>query len=136
MNGNEPRLALVPIAAGVEMAEQLLVYENAAAKVLKISIREFRRFVDSSVIPFRLHSGGKRRLFFIEDLRAYVKNLEPQHAEGSAACAAELSADLSLRSWTTAKGTGLMNADDTSRLNQEDSGYPSSGPDRSGEQHE
>lgn len=80
MNGNEQRLALVPITASVDMAEQLLLYETAAAKVLKISIREFRHLVDLSIIPFRLHSGRKKRLYFMEDLRAYARTLQPQFA--------------------------------------------------------
>jgi len=49
---------------------KLLVYETAAAKILKISIREFRRLVELSIIPYRLHRGRSRRLFFIDDLRA------------------------------------------------------------------
>ncbi len=76
MNENEQRLALVPIEAGVDLDSQLLVYENAAAKALKISIHEFRCLVDSSVIPCRLHSRRKRRLFFMEDLNVYAKSLE------------------------------------------------------------
>ncbi len=79
MNPNEQRLALVPIAGGADLAEQLLVYETTAAKVLKISIREFRHLVDLSIIPFRLHSGRKKRLFFIEDLKAYARTLQPQY---------------------------------------------------------
>ncbi len=103
MNANEQRLALVPIAASVDVAEQLLVYETAAAKVLKISIREFRRLVDLSVIPFRLHSGRKKRLYYMEDLRAYAKSLEPRHAKKSTGCLVDgPSADPSPRHLTTA----------------------------------
>ncbi len=60
------------------MAKQLLVNESVTAKVLKISVREFRRLVDSSVIPCRLHSGRKKRLYFLEDLMVYVRSLEAQ----------------------------------------------------------
>ncbi len=79
MNPNEQRLALVPIADGADMAEQLLVYETTAAKVLKMSIREFRHLVDLLAIPFRLHSGRKKRLFFIEDLKAHARTLQPRY---------------------------------------------------------
>jgi hypothetical protein len=78
MNSSEQRLALVPIADMAAAAEQLLVYETAAAKILKISIRDFRRLVEESVIPYRLHRGRSRRLFFIDDLKAYARSLEPQ----------------------------------------------------------
>ena len=46
-------------------------------KVLKISIREFRHLVDLSVIPFRPHGGRKKRLYYIEDLRAHAKTQPP-----------------------------------------------------------
>jgi hypothetical protein len=75
MNGNGQKLALVPIADMVASAEQLLVYETAAAKILKISVRDFRRLVDQSVIPYRLHRGRSRRLFFVDDLKVYARNL-------------------------------------------------------------
>ena len=46
--------------------------------MLRISIRELSRLVDLSAIPFRLHSGRKKRLYYIEDLRAYAKSLGPR----------------------------------------------------------
>ncbi len=102
MNGDEQRLALVPIAASVDMAEQLLVYETAAAKVLKISIREFRRLVDLSVIPFRLHNGRKKRLYYMDDLRAYAKSLEPRYAKKATGSLVDGAlADPSPRHWRT-----------------------------------
>ena len=97
----EQRLALVQIAADVDMAKQLLVYESAAAKVLMISVREFRRLVDSSVIPCRLHSGRKKRLYFLEDLRAYARSLETRYARRSTGCADDIETGPSLRSWAT-----------------------------------
>jgi hypothetical protein len=99
VNGNEQSLALVPIAASVDVAEQLLVYETAAAKALRISIREFRRLVDLSVIPFRLHSGRKKRLYYMEDLRAYAKSLEPRYVQKTAASLPSQSAESSHRHW-------------------------------------
>ncbi len=81
MDARDQKLALVPITDVVDAAQQLLVYETAAAKMLKISIREFRHLVEKSVIPYRLHRGRSRRLFFVEDLREYARNLEPHLSE-------------------------------------------------------
>jgi hypothetical protein len=75
MNENAQKLALIPLTDRVDAAEQLLVYEKTAAKILKISIKHFRELVDLSVIPYRLHHGKTKRLYFIDDLRAYVKEL-------------------------------------------------------------
>ncbi len=101
MNEIEQRLALVPIAADVDMAKQLLVYESVAAKVLKISVREIRRLVDFSVIPCRLHSDRKKRLYFLEDLRAYARSLEARYARRSTWRADDMATGQSSRHWAT-----------------------------------
>ncbi len=101
MNEIEQRLALVPTAADVDMAKQVLVYESVTAKVLKISIREFRRLVDSAVIPCRLHSGKRKRLYFVEDLKAYARSLEAQCARRFSGCAGDIATSPSLRRWAT-----------------------------------
>jgi hypothetical protein len=101
MNEIEQRLALVTIAADVDMAKHLLVYESVAAKALKISVREFRRLVDSSVIPCRLRNGRKKRLYFLDDLRAYARSLEAQYARRSTGCVDDMATGPSLRRWAT-----------------------------------
>ncbi len=101
----EQKLALVRIAEDMDIAKQLLVYENVAAKVLKISVREFRRLVDFSVISCRLHSGRKKRLFFLEDLRAYARGLEARYARRPIGCADDIATDPSLRHWATPADT-------------------------------
>jgi hypothetical protein len=78
MNGNTQKLALVPLTNRVDAAERLLVYESTAAKILKISIHDFRELVDLSIIPYRLHRGRSKRLYFVDDLRAYAGSLLPQ----------------------------------------------------------
>ncbi len=101
MNEIEQRLALVLISVDVNLAEQLIVYESVAAKVLKISVREFRRFVDSSVIPCRLYGGRMKRLYFLEDLRAYARSLEAQYASRFTGCADDMATGLSFKRWAT-----------------------------------
>ena len=81
MNGNEQRLALVPLTDRVDAAEQLMVYETTAAKILKISIHDFRELVDLSVIPYRLHRKRSKRIYFVDDLRAYARSLQPQYGK-------------------------------------------------------
>jgi hypothetical protein len=81
MIGNEQRLALVPLTARSDAAEQLLVYETTAAKILKISINDFRVLVDLSIIPYRLHQGRSKRLYFVDDLRSYVRDLGAQYGK-------------------------------------------------------
>jgi hypothetical protein len=78
---NAQKLALVPLTDQIDAAEQLLVYEKTAAKILKMSISHFRELVDRSVIPYRLHNGRSKRLYFVDDLRAYVKDLGAQYGE-------------------------------------------------------
>jgi hypothetical protein len=85
MNENRERLALVPLTDRIDAAEQLLVYETTAAKILKISIHDFRDLVDLSVIPYRLHNGRSKRLYFVDDLRAYARNLHAQYGKKPAA---------------------------------------------------
>jgi len=85
MNENEQRLALVPLTNRVDAAEPLMVYETTAAKILKISIHNFRELVDLSIIPYRLHSGRSKRLYFVDDLRAYARSLQPQYGKKPAA---------------------------------------------------
>jgi hypothetical protein len=75
MNKNTQKLALMPIIDKVDAAEPLLVYERTAAKILKISISDFRELVNHSVIPYRLHGGRSKRLYFVDDLRAYIGQL-------------------------------------------------------------
>jgi hypothetical protein len=77
---NGQKLALIPLTDRIDAAEQLLVYETTAAKILKISINNFRQLVNQSVIPYRLHHGRSKRLYFIEDLRMYARSLSPQYA--------------------------------------------------------
>ncbi len=101
MNEIEQRLALVLISVDVNLAEQLTVYESVAAKVLKISVREFRRLVDSSVIPCRLYGGRMKRLYFLEDLRAYARSLGARYARRSPGCADDIATGPSLRRWGT-----------------------------------
>ena len=81
MNVNEQRLALVPLTNQVDAAEPLMVYETTAAKILKISIHDFRELVDLSVIPYRLHGGRSKRLYFVDDLRSYVRDLGAQYGK-------------------------------------------------------
>lgn len=81
MNENEQRLALVPLTNLVDAAEPLMVYETTAAKILKISIHDFRELVDLSIIPCRLHRGRSKRLYFVDDLRAYAGSLQPQYGK-------------------------------------------------------
>jgi hypothetical protein len=79
---NAQKLALVPLTDQVDAAEQLLVYEKTAAKILnKMSISHFREMVDRSVIPYRLHRGRTKRLYFVDDLRSYVKDLRAQYGK-------------------------------------------------------
>ena len=85
MIGNTQRLALVPLTDRVDAAEQLMVYETTAAKILKISIHDFRELVDLSIIPYRLHRGRSKRLYFVDDLRAYAGSLQPQYGKKTAA---------------------------------------------------
>jgi len=81
MTGKTQRLALVPLTDRIDAAEQLLVYEKTAAKVINISIRDFRELVNHSIIPYRLHCGHSKRLYFVDDLRAYVKDLGAQYGK-------------------------------------------------------
>ncbi len=81
MIGNTQKLALVPLTDRVDAAEQLMVYETTAAKILKISIHDFRELVDLSVIPYRLHRGRWKRLYFVDDLRSYVRDLGAQYGK-------------------------------------------------------
>jgi hypothetical protein len=81
MNENKQRLALIPLTDCVDAAEQLLVYETTAAKILKISIHDFRDLVDHSVIPYRLHRGRSKRLYFVDDLRSYAGSLQPHYGK-------------------------------------------------------
>jgi hypothetical protein len=85
MNKNRQRLALVPLTDCVDAAEQLLVYETTAAKILKTSIHNFRELVDRSIIPYRLHDGRSKRLYFVDDLRAYARSLQAQYGKKPAA---------------------------------------------------
>jgi hypothetical protein len=85
MNENEQRLALVPLTNLVDAAEPLMVYETTAAKILKISIHDFRELVDLSVIPYRLHRRRSKRIYFVDDLRAYARSLQPQYGKKPAA---------------------------------------------------
>jgi len=78
MDPNPQKLALVPLTDRIDAAEQLLVYEKTAAKALNISIHYFRDLVNQSAIPYRLHPRRSKRLYFVDDLRAYVRGLEPQ----------------------------------------------------------
>jgi len=80
MNTVSTRLALVPIFSSIAPPEPLLLYETTAAKLLKISIHQFRQLVRDGVVPFRLHSGRSKRLYLLEDLRVYARNLKPQYA--------------------------------------------------------
>jgi hypothetical protein len=81
MNKKTQKLALIPVTNKIDAAEQLLVYEKTAAKILKISISNFRELVDLSVIPFRLHRGRTKRLYFVDDLRAYVRDLGARYGK-------------------------------------------------------
>lgn len=81
MNENAQKLALVPLTDRIDAAEQLLVYEKTAAKILKISINDFRELVDLSVIPYRLHRGRSKRLYFVDDLRTYVRDIGAQYGK-------------------------------------------------------
>jgi hypothetical protein len=85
MTGNTQRLALIPLTDQVDGAEQLMVYEKTAAKILKINIEDFRELVDHSIIPYRLHNGRSKRLYFVDDLRAYARSLLPQYGKKHAA---------------------------------------------------
>ena len=85
MNENEQRLALVPLTNRVDAAEPLMVYETTAAKILKISIHDFRELVDLSVIPYRLHRRRSKRIYFVDDLRDYARSLQPQYGKKHAA---------------------------------------------------
>ena len=79
MNENAQKLALVPLTDRIDAAEQLLVYEKTAAKILKISINDFRKLVDRSVVPYRLHNGRSKRLYFVDDLRTYARSLQEHY---------------------------------------------------------
>lgn len=81
MKKNTQKLALIPVTDRIDAAEQLLIYERTAAKILKISINDFRELVDLSVIPFRLHRGRSKRLYFVDDLRAYVRDLGARYGK-------------------------------------------------------
>jgi hypothetical protein len=80
------KFALVPLTER-DAAEQLLVYETTAAKMLKISIHDFRNLVNDHVIPYRLHRGRSKRVYFIDDLRAYVRSLDPHYGNKATGCA-------------------------------------------------
>ena len=84
MNPNTQKLALVPLIDKIEGGEQLLVYEQTAARMLKLSLRYFRDIVDQALIPYRFHAGMSKRLFFIDDLRAYAKSLDPHYSNKKA----------------------------------------------------
>ncbi len=84
MNEEKQRYALIPITESVDVAGKLFVHEAAAAEALEIPIQEFRRLVGASVIPYRLLCSGRRRLYLVDDLKAYAKSLEPQYAKNDA----------------------------------------------------
>ncbi len=54
--------------------------ERDAAKYLKLSVNDLRRFVDNGRITARRHPGRSRRIYLKADLDHYLESLEKEGA--------------------------------------------------------
>ena len=68
-------LVLMPAISDLRETTSAVLWEVGAAKYVKLAIQEFRELVNQGAIPFRQHTGRRRRIYLKEDLDAYLRNL-------------------------------------------------------------
>lgn len=56
--------------------QPLAMYEAEAAKMVRLCRNNFLRLVEKGIIPYVYHADGKRRLYLLEDLIAYLRGRE------------------------------------------------------------
>jgi excisionase family DNA binding protein len=76
-------LMLVNVIKEIGSIQPAAMYERDAAKYLKLSVNDLRKFVDDGRIVARRHPGRSRRLYLKMDLDDYLQSLE-QERKGAA----------------------------------------------------
>jgi len=73
-------LVLVPMVKEIGEMQPGAMFECEAAKYLKLSVNELRKFVRIGLIPARHHPERRRRIYLRSDLDHYLESL-PREAE-------------------------------------------------------
>jgi excisionase family DNA binding protein len=76
-------LVLVNVIKEIGSIQPAAMYERDAAKYLKLSVNDLRKFVEDGRIIARKHPGRSRRLYLKMDLDDYLRSLE-QEKRGAA----------------------------------------------------
>jgi len=69
-------LALVTMKTVAPGIPVLAMYENEAAKSIRLNRTNFRKLVDRGLIPYTFHADGKRRIYLLADIHAYLNGRE------------------------------------------------------------
>jgi excisionase family DNA binding protein len=66
---------LVNLVKEIGEIQPAAMYEKDAARYLKLSVNELRRFANEGRIPARQHPGRSRRIYLKQDLDEYLTSL-------------------------------------------------------------
>jgi hypothetical protein len=69
-------LVLIEMTQPQKTIPVLALYENEVSKSLRLNRSSFRRLVEKGLIPYTYHADGKRRIYLLEDLNAYLNRRE------------------------------------------------------------
>ena len=69
---------LVNMVKKVGEIQPAAMYEHDAAKYLKLSVNDLRKFVHEGRIIARKHPGRSRRIYLKSDLDEYLQSLEKE----------------------------------------------------------
>ncbi len=73
-------LMLVNVVKEIGDIQPAAMYEKDAAKYLKLSVNDLRRFVAEGRIIARRHPGRSRRIYLKTDLDQYLESLKKEGA--------------------------------------------------------
>lgn len=68
-------LMVVSVVEEIKAIEPAAMYEKDAARYLKLSVNDLRKFVATGIIIARQHPGRTRRIYLKADLDNYLQSL-------------------------------------------------------------
>jgi excisionase family DNA binding protein len=72
-------LMLVSVVKELADVQPAAMYEKEAARYLKLSVNDLRRFANDGRIVARRHPGRSRRIYLKADLDRYLESLPKEH---------------------------------------------------------
>lgn len=73
-------LLLVSVVEEISKLEPAAMYEREAARYLKLSVNDLRKFANEGRIVARFHPGRTRRIYLKLDLDQYLQSLKKEGA--------------------------------------------------------